>query len=126
AYEDKVARRGLRLGDMLCPERLASKLREVLDYHNFVLTQYHKVEAVDFQQVLDDTLRMADELRDLVCDTVSLVHEVRRAGKNILFEGAQGSLLDIDHGTYPFVTSSNTTAGGTATGSGVGPLYLDY
>lgn len=126
AYEDKVARRGLRLGDMLYPERFAAKLKEVLEYHNFVLTEYHKVEPVDFQQVLDDAMRMADELRDLVCDTVSLVHDVRKAGKNILFEGAQGSLLDIDHGTYPFVTSSNTTAGGTATGSGVGPLYLDY
>ncbi|OBX34006.1 adenylosuccinate synthetase [Halomonas elongata] len=120
AYEDKVARRGLRLGDMLHRERFASKLGEVLDYHNFVLTKYHGEPAVDFQQVLDDAMRMADELRDMVCDTVTLVHNVRKAGENILFEGAQGSLLDIDHGTYPFVTSSNTTAGGTATGSGVG------
>ncbi|GED21475.1 adenylosuccinate synthase [Halomonas halmophila] len=126
AYEDKVARRGLRLGDILHRERFASKLGEVLDYHNFVLTKYHGEPAVDFQEVLDEAMRMADELRDMVCDTVSLVHEVRKAGENILFEGAQGSLLDIDHGTYPFVTSSNTTAGGTATGSGVGPLYLDY
>ncbi|EWH02601.1 hypothetical protein Q427_07830 [Halomonas sp. BC04] len=126
AYEDKVARRGLRLGDMLHRERFASKLGEVLDYHNFVLVNYHGEQAVDFQQVLDEAMVMVEELRPMVCDTVGLVHELRRAGENILFEGAQGSLLDIDHGTYPFVTSSNTTAGGTATGSGVGPLYLDY
>ncbi|NLC22515.1 MAG: adenylosuccinate synthase, partial [Halomonadaceae bacterium] len=126
AYEDKVARRGLRLGDMLHRERFASKLGEVLDYHNFVLTKYHGEAPVDFQEVLDSALEMAEELRSMVCDTVTLVHEMRRARKNILFEGAQGSLLDIDHGTYPYVTSSNTTAGGTATGSGVGPLYLDY
>ncbi|MCI0510630.1 adenylosuccinate synthetase [Chromohalobacter marismortui] len=126
AYEDKVARRGLRLGDILHRERFASKLGEVLDYHNFVLTQYHNESPVDFQQVLDQAMEMAEELRPMVCDTVSLVHDMRKAGDNILFEGAQGSLLDIDHGTYPYVTSSNTTAGGTATGSGVGPLYLDY
>ena len=126
AYEDKVARRGLRLGDMLHRERFASKLGEVLDYHNFVLVNYHGEPPVDFQEVLDSAMQMAEELRPMVADTVGLVHGVRRAGENILFEGAQGSLLDIDHGTYPFVTSSNTTAGGTATGSGVGPLYLDY
>ncbi|MCD6009969.1 adenylosuccinate synthase [Halomonas sp. IOP_31] len=126
AYEDKVARRGLRLGDLLHRERFASKLGEVLDYHNFVLQHYHGEPAVDFQQILDEAMTMAEELRPMVCDTVSLVHDFRKAGDNILFEGAQGSLLDIDHGTYPYVTSSNTTAGGTATGSGVGPLYLDY
>ncbi|WP_048308302.1 adenylosuccinate synthase [Halomonas sp. PR-M31] len=126
AYEDKVARRGLRLGDMLHRERFASKLGEVLDYHNFVLQHYHGEAPIDFQQVLDEAMNMAEELRPMVCDTVSLVHAMRKAGDNILFEGAQGSLLDIDHGTYPYVTSSNTTAGGTATGSGVGPLYLDY
>ncbi|WP_353979323.1 adenylosuccinate synthase [Salinicola endophyticus] len=126
AYEDKVARRGLRLGDMLHRERFASKLGEVLDYHNFVLTRYHGEPAVDFQEVLDQAMAFAEELRPMVCDAVTLVHDIRKSGENILFEGAQGSLLDIDHGTYPFVTSSNTTAGGTATGSGVGPLYLDY
>jgi len=126
AYEDKVARRGLRLGDILHRERFASKLGEVLDYHNFVLTRYHGEPAVDFQEVLDQAMAFAEELRPMVCDTVSLVHDIRKSGENILFEGAQGSLLDIDHGTYPYVTSSNTTAGGTATGSGVGPLYLDY
>ncbi|RKQ96306.1 adenylosuccinate synthetase [Kushneria sinocarnis] len=126
AYEDKVARRGLRLGDILHRERFASKLGEVLDYHNFVLSRYHGEEPVDFQQVLDEAMAMAEDLRPMVSDTVSLVHDIRKANQNIMFEGAQGSLLDIDHGTYPFVTSSNTTAGGTATGSGVGPLYLDY
>ncbi|WP_017430678.1 adenylosuccinate synthase [Vreelandella jeotgali] len=126
AYEDKVARRGLRLGDILHRERFAAKLGEVLDYHNFVLTRYHGEPAVDFQEVLDSTMAMADELRPMVRDTVGMVHSLRKEGENILFEGAQGSLLDIDHGTYPYVTSSNTTAGGTATGSGVGPLFLDY
>ncbi|MDW5378198.1 adenylosuccinate synthase [Halomonas sp. HP20-15] len=126
AYEDKVARRGLRLGDLLHRKRFAAKLGEVLEYHNFVLEKYHKEAPVDFNQVLDEAMTMAEELRPMVCDTVGLVHDFRKAGDNILFEGAQGSLLDIDHGTYPFVTSSNTTAGGTATGSGVGPLYLDY
>jgi len=126
AYEDKVARRALRLVDMMNPERFATKLKEVLDYHNFALTQYYKVEAIDFQQTFDAAMQMAEELRPMVADVTEMLHAYRRNGDNILFEGAQGSLLDIDHGTYPFVTSSNTTAGGVATGSGFGPLYLDY
>lgn len=126
AYEDKVARRGLRLGDMFHREQFASKLGEVLDYHNFVLTRYHNAPAVDFQAVLDEAMALSEELKPMVGDTVGMVHDLRKAGKRIMFEGAQGSLLDIDHGTYPYVTSSNTTAGGTATGSGFGPLYLDY
>lgn len=126
AYEDKVARRGLRLGDVFNAERFAEKLKEVMEYHNFTLTQYYKAEAVDYQETLDEALRMAELLRPLVVDVTSALHAYREEGANILFEGAQGSLLDIDHGTYPFVTSSNTTAGGTATGSGFGPLYLDY
>lgn len=126
AYEDKVARRGLRLGDMLDAERFAAKLKEVLEYHNFALTQYYKVDPVDYQATLDASLAMAEELRPMVADVTGMLHDYRRNGDNILFEGAQGSLLDIDHGTYPFVTSSNTTAGGAATGSGFGPLYLDY
>ena len=126
AYEDKVARRGLRVGDMLDAERFATKLKEVLEYHNFVLTQYYKVAAIDFDTMLADSLRMAEELRPMVADVTTELHDHRRGDANIMFEGAQGSLLDIDHGTYPFVTSSNTTAGGTATGSGFGPLYLDY
>ena len=126
AYEDKVARRSVRLGDLMCRDRFATKLREVMEYHNFVLTQYFKVPAVDYDKVLDESLQMAEQLRSMVADVTSLLHSYREQGKRIMFEGAQGSLLDIDHGTYPFVTSSNTTAGGTATGSGFGPLYLDY
>jgi adenylosuccinate synthase len=126
AYEDKVARRGLRLGDMLDAERFAAKLKSVLDYHNYQLTGYYGVDAVDYTATLDSTLAMTDQLRPMIADVTTLLHEYRQQGANILFEGAQGSLLDIDHGTYPFVTSSNTTAGGTATGSGFGPLYLDY
>lgn len=126
AYEDKVARRGLRLGDMADPERFADKLREVLDYHNFVLQNYYKVEAIDFQQTLDEAMEMAKTLVPMMTDVTARLHALRRQGASIMFEGAQGSLLDIDHGTYPYVTSSNTTAGGTSTGSGFGPLYLDY
>ena len=126
AYEDKVARRGVRLGDLLYPERFAQKLKEVMDLHNFQLTQYYKAEAVDYQTVYDETMKMAEQLKPMIADVTGMLHEYREDEKNILFEGAQGSLLDIDHGTYPFVTSSNTTAGGTATGSGFGPLYLDY
>ena len=126
AYEDKVSRRGLRLGDLFHRERFAAKLGEVLDYHNFVLQHYFKVDPVDFNQVLDQTLAMRDELEPLVDDVTELLYQHQRAGNNIMFEGAQGALLDIDHGTYPFVTSSNTTAGGASTGSGMGPLYFDY
>lgn len=126
AYEDKVARRGLRLGDLMCPERFAEKLKEVLEYHNFALTQYYKVDAVDYEKTLEQALAWGEEMKPMVEDVNEMLHSAREAGDNILFEGAQGSLLDIDHGTYPFVTSSNTTAGGTATGTGFGPLYLDY
>ncbi|OUS26764.1 adenylosuccinate synthase [Gammaproteobacteria bacterium 45_16_T64] len=126
AYEDKVARRGLRLGDIYHRERFASKLGEVLDYHNFALKHYYKVDTIDFQKVLDETLAMGEQIKEMVTDVTEVLHQHRKAGDNILFEGAQGTLLDIDHGTYPFVTSSNTSAGGTATGSGFGPLYLDY
>ena len=126
AYEDKVARRGLRLGDLMDLESFAIKLKEVLAYHNFVLTEYFKVAAVDYEQTLADCTRWAEELLPMIADVTEMLHTAREKGDNILFEGAQGSLLDIDHGTYPFVTSSNTTAGGTATGSGFGPMYLDY
>jgi len=126
AYEDKVARRGLRLGDLQDEQRFARKLREVMEYHNFALRQYYQVEPLDYATVLEDTLAMAPQLLPMMADVSALLHERRRTDAKIMFEGAQGSLLDIDHGTYPFVTSSNTTAGGTATGSGFGPLYLDY
>jgi len=126
AYEDKVARRGLRLGDLLNAESFAEKLREVIEYHNFSLEHYFKAETVDYQSVLDEVLTQSEEIVPLVADTAGLLHELRSTGKNVLFEGAQGSLLDVDHGTYPFVTSSTTTAGGAASGSGVGPRSLDY
>jgi len=126
AYEDKAARRGLRLGDLQDKARFATKLKEVMEYHNFVLQHYYKVETVSYDEVLRETLLMFEQIAPLVADVTSALHERRKDGANIMFEGAQGSLLDIDHGTYPYVTSSNTTAGGTATGSGFGPLYLDY
>lgn len=126
AYEDKVARRAVRLGDLFQRERFAAKLGEVLDFHNFVLRHYFQAETVDFQQVLEETLAMAERLRPLAADVTELLDAHRRRGDNMLFEGAQGALLDIDHGTYPYVTSSNTTAGGAATGTGLGPRYLDY
>ena len=126
AYEDKVSRRGLRLGDLFHRERFASKLGEVLDYHNFALQHYFKTKPVDFKQVLDEAMAMRDELEPLVADIPELLNQHMQAGNNIMFEGAQGALLDIDHGTYPFVTSSNTTAGGASTGSGIGPRAIDY
>ncbi len=126
AYEDKVARRGLRLGDMFDRVSFPERLREVMEYHNFVLTQYYGSEACDYSEVLALAETWAEQLGPLVGDVTGKLHEAREAGRDILFEGAQGSLLDIDHGTYPYVTSSNTTAGGTATGSGFGPLFLDY
>ena len=126
AYEDKVARRGLRVGDLFHRERFAAKLGELLDYHNFQLVNYYTEPAIDFQQTLDECMAYADQLKPMMLDVTAELHNLRRAGKDIMFEGAQGSLLDIDHGTYPYVTSSNTTAGGIATGSGFGPLYLDY
>ena len=126
AYEDKVARRALRLGDLANMDVFAEKLKEVLEYHNFALTQYYKTDAVDFDKTLSEAKEWATELLPMKADTTKILHEARDAGEHILFEGAQGSLLDVDHGTYPFVTSSNTTAGGAATGTGFGPLYLDY
>jgi adenylosuccinate synthase len=126
AYEDKAARRGVRLGDLFYLQEFAAKLAEVMDYQNFVLANYYKVKPVDFQQTLDETLLIAEQIRPMVADIVPILHGLRKAGANLLFEGAQGALLDIDLGTYPYVTSSNTTAGGTAIGSGFGPRYLDY
>ena len=126
AYEDKVARRGLRIGDLFDAEKFAAKLKDVMEYHNFALVNYYKVEAVDYQKTLDDALAVADLLKDMVIDVANVLDVARKNGEPILFEGAQGTLLDIDHGTYPFVTSSNTTAGGVATGSGFGPRHIDY
>ena len=126
AYEDKVSRRAVRLGDIFHRERFAAKLGEVLDYHNFMLQHYYKVETVSFQQVLDETLAMGERIKPMVADIPELIYQQQRAGESVLFEGAQGTLLDIDHGTYPFVTSSNTVAGGASAGSGVGPTAFDY
>ena len=126
AYEDKVARRAIRVSDLFHREVLAAKLGELLAYHNFVLVNYFKETPVDFQATLDDLLRYAEIIRPMVADVTELLRLQLAKGDNVLFEGAQGALLDIDHGTYPFVTSSNTTAGGAATGSGVGPRNLDY
>ncbi|MGB5096396.1 MAG: adenylosuccinate synthase [Porticoccaceae bacterium] len=126
AYEDKVARRGLRVGDLFKGPVFAERLRELIDFHNFMLSRYYNVAVCDASAILVQAEIWAEQLRPLLTDVTSSLHRTRLAGENILFEGAQGSLLDIDHGTYPFVTSSNTTAGGTATGSGFGPLYLDY
>ena len=126
AYEDKVARRGLRIGDLFNAERFAEKLREVLDQHNFMLEHFYKVEPIDYQTTLDDALSYVEALKPLMIDVTARLHTLRKQGARIMIECAQGSLLDIDHGTYPYVTSSSTTAGGTATGSGFGPLYLDY
>ncbi len=126
AYEDKVSRRGIRIQDLFHRERLAAKLGEILDYHNFVLKNYFKADIVDFQKSLDDVLTIAERIKPMVADVPRLLFEANKAGNNILFEGAQGALLDIDHGTYPFVTSSNCIASNAATGSGVGPQMLHY
>ena len=126
AYEDKIARRGIRLGELLEPAHFEERLREVLDYHNFALQHYFKAEPVEVAAVLDQALLQSEQIAPMVADVIGILHRLRADGGNILFEGAQGALLDIDHGTYPFVTSSTTTAGGAASGSGVGPLDLDY
>jgi adenylosuccinate synthase len=126
AYEDKVSRRGLRVGDLFNPADFAIKLKEVLEYHNFMLTHYYKVEPVSYKKVLADALAVADILKAMVVDVTDVLDKARLRGDAIMFEGAQGTLLDIDHGTYPYVTSSNTTVGGVATGAGFGPLNLDY
>jgi adenylosuccinate synthase len=126
AYEDKVARRAIRLQDLLVPERFVAKLEELLDYHNFALTKYLNAAPVDFACTRDEALAMAPRLAPLVTDVPRALYEAHRAGRNLLFEGAQGSLLDVDHGTYPFVTSSNCVAGAAAAGAGVGPQMLHY
>ena len=126
AYEDKAARRGIRLGDLLDEAKFAEKLKTVMEYHNFALEHLYKADTVDYDQVLADTLAYTARLKPMMADISNRLHELRHSGDNVMFEGAQGSLLDIDHGTYPYVTSSNTTAGGASTGSGVGPRDLDY
>ncbi len=126
AYEDKVGRRGLRAGDLLNTETFAEKLKELVEYHNFMLTNYYKADAVNYEQTLDEALRLGEQIKPMLADVSEELYKYQAQGKNLLFEGAQGALLDIDHGTFPYVTSSSTTAGGAATGSGIGPLDLDY
>lgn len=126
AYEDKVGRRAIRLGDLRHPQRFAEQLKEVMQYHNFMLQHYYQAEPVDYQQVLDSTLAAAKVLLPITLDVSVELERLRKAGARLMFEGAQGSMLDVDHGTYPYVTSSNTTAGAAASGSGFGPCELDY
>ncbi|MCF6318004.1 MAG: adenylosuccinate synthase [Proteobacteria bacterium] len=126
AYEDKVARRGIRFGDLLEPQQLKEKLVETLEYHNFVIEHYFKEKPLDFDEVYQQALNYGQQLNTMSSDVAAQLHQMQSQGKSILLEGAQGSLLDIDHGTYPFVTSSNTTAGAASTGTGLGPTDIDY
>ena len=126
AYEDKIARRALRVQDLLDPDRFAAKLEALLEFHNFMLVNYYKRDPVHFAKTRDEALAQALELRPMVADVAGLLHQARERGESLLFEGAQGALLDIDHGTYPYVTSSNCLAGAAAAGSGIGPQMLDY
>lgn len=126
AYEDKVARRSLRVSDLFDRDYFTEKLKEVAGYHNFVLQEYYDADPINYQDVLDETLKAADIIMPLVVDVSAELMKLQNNNVSIMFEGAQGSLLDIDLGTYPYVTSSNTTAGAVATGSGFGPLFLDY
>lgn len=125
-YEDKAARRALRVSDLFDKVTFAVKLKEVMEYHNFQLVNYYHEEAVDYDTVLNDVMAVADILTGMVVDVSELLNSAHKRGDPVIFEGAQGTLLDIDHGTYPYVTSSSTTAGGVATGSGLGPCYIDY
>ena len=126
AYEDKVSRRALRVSDLFVRERFAAKLGEVLDYHNFLLKNYFRTETIDFARTLDESLAAVETIAPITADVTQILQDLADAGKSILFEGAQGTFLDIDHGTYPFVTSSNTVAAAASTGTGVGPRNLDY
>jgi adenylosuccinate synthase len=126
AYEDKVARRAIRLQDLFKPVRFAEKLQELLDYHNFLLEKFYKQPKIEFQKTLDEAMELAPRIAPLVADVPRALYDANRMGKNLLFEGAQGSLLDIDHGTYPYVTSSNCVSGAAAAGAGIGPMHLHY
>ncbi len=126
AYEDKVSRRALKVSDLFVRETFAAKLGEILDYHNFLLKNYYGAEPVDFASTLDEALGYAETVAPITADITQMLQDLADSDKSILFEGAQGSFLDIDHGTYPFVTSSNTVAAAASTGTGVGPRNLDY
>lgn len=125
-YEDKAARRAVRIGDLFNMEEFASKLKTVMEYHNFCLTEFYGVEPVSYEEVLESCRNYAKEILPMVHDVTSLLAHAREDGKKIMFEGAQGTFLDIDQGTYPYVTSSNTVAGGVSTGAGFGPRNIDY
>lgn len=126
AYEDKIARRAIKVSDLMDRERFTKKLTDLLEYHNFFLTQYYKQPAIELAPILNEAMGWADALRPMIMDVTSALHQHRTNGEAILFEGAQGVFLDVDHGTYPFVTSSNTCVGSVVNGAGFGPLYLDY
>ena len=126
AYEDKAARRAIRLQDLFKPVRFAEKLQELLEFHNFVLEKFYKQPKIEFQKTLDEAMKLAPRIAPLVADVPRALYDANRMGKNLLFEGAQGSLLDIDHGTYPYVTSSNCVSGAAAAGAGIGPMHLHY
>ena len=126
AYEDKIARRALRLQDLFNPKRFAAKLRDLLDYHNFVLVNYFHAQPVDYQKSYDEAMQLAGRIEAMIADVPRLLYDAQQAGHKLLFEGAQGTLLDIDHGTYPYVTSSNCVAGAAAAGAGIGPQHLHY
>lgn len=126
AYEDKAARRSIRVADLMYPHELPEKVRVAVDYHNFILEHWLKADTVDYQQILDDALAAGEFIRPMVDDVATVLRDIRVEGGNILYEGAQGALLDIDHGTYPYVTSSNTTVGGALAGTGVGACDIDY
>ena len=126
AYEDKVSRRALKVSDLFVRENFAAKLGEILDYHNFLLQKYFRTDPVDFGRTLDEAMTAAETIAPIVTDVTQALQNLADAGESILFEGAQGTFLDIDHGTYPFVTSSNTVAAAASTGTGIGPRHLDY
>ena len=126
AYEDKVARRAIRISDLVDREKFAAKLGELLDYHNFLLKKYYRSETVDFEKTLDEAMQAAELVVPIIADVTQILQDLVDSGESILFEGAQGAFLDIDHGTYPFVTSSNTVAAAASTGTGIGPRSLDY
>ena len=126
AYEDKASRRGLHIGDLLYPKRFAEELKEIMEYHNFILTKFYKTSAVSYESTLETTLKLSEQLTPMFNSVPESLRAHYQAGDNMVLEGAQGSMLDIDHGTYPFVTSSNTTAGSVCTGCGLGPKSIDY
>jgi len=126
AYEDKVSRRALKVSDLFVREKFAAKLGEILDYHNFLLQNYFKTQPVDFAQTLDEAMQAAETIAPIAADVTQILQDLADGNKSILFEGAQGTFLDIDHGTYPYVTSSNTVAAAASTGTGIGPAQLDY